>query len=54
MSSSDLNPAAVYSVISELYRRGVFSPNPENVSLERNNRPMLCHAASHMVRRSLT
>ena len=39
MNSSDLNPEVVYSVISNLCRKGVFSPNPENVSLEREGHP---------------
>lgn len=39
MNSSDLNPEVVYSVISYLCRKGILSPNPENVSLEREGHP---------------
>jgi len=39
VSSLDLNPEVVYSVISDLCRKGVFSLNPENVSLEREGHP---------------
>ncbi|MEM3547139.1 MAG: hypothetical protein QXU47_07255 [Candidatus Bathyarchaeia archaeon] len=34
-----MNPKVVYSVISELCRKGVFSSNPENVLLEREGYP---------------